>query len=359
MRITVLILAWITPAIIAGTLGWSGIWGAGSALGDYLIPIPVAGGVLHVPSFLVAASIIVFGRHLPIAIIRHLSVFAFALSIAAISLQMDFQRINWWLFTDYQPHGSPFRFGKNPFYLFVATDAFWVGMYALKNSHLRGLRYWLCLPLIPVVIIGVHAIQYRTIGPSFQIIGSVTGKVRGEETNVVYTSASYNKKTFLDWVETKANFARPWMNPNAEHVAIIFTGSMQFKRWRQLDEMIKQNTVATVCLYEEDCSTIAHKGYYDCFEDRKTVEEKLSVLVTGEATGLGKDIDRWFAGVQVCFTENVPEACGPDIALSRLCEGLVRNHRRNIKRFIKIYGENSDQLQFVRSTAGSMGLSEK
>ena len=32
-----LVLAWITPAFIAGMLGWSGIWGAGSALVEYLI----------------------------------------------------------------------------------------------------------------------------------------------------------------------------------------------------------------------------------------------------------------------------------------------------------------------------------
>src|SRR5262245_4267905 len=36
-----LLLAWPTPALIAGALGWKGVWGSGSALADYLIPIPV------------------------------------------------------------------------------------------------------------------------------------------------------------------------------------------------------------------------------------------------------------------------------------------------------------------------------
>ena len=35
MRFGILILAWVTPAIIAGMLGWKGI--SGSAFGDYLI----------------------------------------------------------------------------------------------------------------------------------------------------------------------------------------------------------------------------------------------------------------------------------------------------------------------------------
>jgi hypothetical protein len=46
-------VAWALPAALAAALGWRGVWGSGSAGLDYLIPIPVAGGVLHVPSFVV------------------------------------------------------------------------------------------------------------------------------------------------------------------------------------------------------------------------------------------------------------------------------------------------------------------
>ena len=46
------------PALIAGALGWKGVWGSGSALADFLIPIPVAGGVLQVPTFLVRGLIV-------------------------------------------------------------------------------------------------------------------------------------------------------------------------------------------------------------------------------------------------------------------------------------------------------------
>jgi len=54
LRIVVFgILAWMAPPLVAGALGWRGVWGSGSALVDYMIPVPVAGGVLHVPSFAV------------------------------------------------------------------------------------------------------------------------------------------------------------------------------------------------------------------------------------------------------------------------------------------------------------------
>jgi|GEM_PF-3339390 len=51
-------LAWVSPALIAELLGWKGIWGAGSAFFDALIPIPVAGGVMHVPGFAAVAGLI-------------------------------------------------------------------------------------------------------------------------------------------------------------------------------------------------------------------------------------------------------------------------------------------------------------
>ena len=52
------ILAWVTPAAIAGALGWKGIWGSGGAFADYLIPFPVAGGVFHLPSFIVVSLVL-------------------------------------------------------------------------------------------------------------------------------------------------------------------------------------------------------------------------------------------------------------------------------------------------------------
>ena len=65
MRLIILTLAWVTPAIIAEILGWRGIWGSGSAFGDALIPIPVAGGCLHVVSFCLSAAIVYREHRLP------------------------------------------------------------------------------------------------------------------------------------------------------------------------------------------------------------------------------------------------------------------------------------------------------
>ncbi|ANO52315.1 hypothetical protein BA177_14985 [Woeseia oceani] len=109
MHVLVLILAWITPAAIAGAKGWSGIWGTGSAFAEYLIPVPVAGGVFHVPSFVIAAGVILACRNSTDGLVRYLPVIGFGVLAASLSLMLDFDRLHAWIFTDYQPAGSRSR----------------------------------------------------------------------------------------------------------------------------------------------------------------------------------------------------------------------------------------------------------
>ncbi len=359
MHFMILILAWITPAVIAGALGWSGIWGAGSAFGEYLIPIPVAGGVFHVPSFVAAAGIILASRNSTRPLTRYLPVLAFGVLAVALCLMLEFDRLNAWLFTDYVPFGSPLRLDGNPLFLFVATDAFWVGTYALMRGFSSPSRSWFLLPLIPAAVVGLSALNYQTSAPVFEIGGSMHTRTRGEEIITVYTSESYDEAVFLNWVEQDRYFALPWFNVNSEHVAVLFTNSMHVVKWGQFDQVEGESTVATICLYEEDRSIVPHLGYFDCFADRKTVEQELASLVASESTGLGNDIDFWYARVLLCDGVEIPEDAATDIARVGVCQGMVRVYPRNVNRFIEEYGEDSDQVSFVRAEAAARGLTEE
>ena len=135
MHILVLVLAWLTPALIAEMLGWRGVWGGGGAFGDYIIPIPVAGGAMHVPSFVVLAVVVFANRRRTEAGRSFLPLFAFCIAAAGLAAMLDFDRLNSWLFTDYEPSGSPFRFDSNPFFLFVTTDALWAGIYSAHDRQ--------------------------------------------------------------------------------------------------------------------------------------------------------------------------------------------------------------------------------
>jgi hypothetical protein len=356
MRTIILVLAWITPAAIAGALGRSGIWGTGSAFLDYLIPFPVAGGIFHLPSFAVAAAIILSSRNLPAPLIRYLPLAAFAVFAGALALQLDLERFNSWLFTDYGLYGSPFRFDENPLYLFVSTDALWVGIYALLAGHSAPIRLWLMLPVIPAAVVGLSALRYQSGEPVFKIGGGMRGTMRGNEMRMVYTSASYDEVLFRDLFEQASSFSRPWTNPNAEHVAVYFVGSMQMLDFREFDEIGSDNTVATICLYEEDRSVDYHGGYYDCFADRSTVAEALAALRAREATGLGDDIDAWYSLVRFCDDVEFSVAAPSDVEREQICRGMVLGFAESLRRFVAEYGEASAQVSFVRSEAASRGL---
>jgi len=359
MHFLILILAWITPAAVAGALGWSGIWGTGSAFGEFLIPIPLAGGVFHVPSFLAAAGIILASRNSTGPLVRYLPVLAFSVLALSISLMLEFDRINAWLFTDYEPFGSPFRLDDNPLLLFVATDAFWVGSYAVMRGFTSPVRSWLMLPLVPAAVVGLSAANYQTSGPVFEIGGSMYTSSRGQEIITVYTSESYDEDVFVKWLEEDRYFALPWFNVNSEHVAVLFTNSMQAIKWGQFDQVESESTIATICLYEEDRSIIPHRDYYDCFAERNTVEQELAALAASESTGLGSDIDFWYARVLLCDGVELPEAAATDIARIGVCQGMVRVYPRNVNQFVQKYGGDSDQVSFVRAEAEARGLSEE
>lgn len=356
MHIVVLILAWITPAAIAGALGWSGIWGSGSAFGDFLIPIPVAGGVLHVPSFAVAASIIVGIRNSSKPLSGRLPILAFSILAVALSLMLDFDRLNAWLFTDYKPFGSPFRLDDNALFLFIATDAFWVGTYALMKGFSFSARSLIAMLLVPVLVVGFSAVNYQTGGPVFKFGGSTYTSTRGEQIIVVYTSSAYDEEAFVNWVEQESQLSLPWLNVNSEHVAIVFTNSMQMIKWGQFDQIAGESTVATICAYEEDRSIVPHRGYFDCFTGHNTVEQEVAAMAARVSTGLGKDIDSWYARLRVCDDVELPDNVASDIEIIGVCQGVVRVYPRSVERFVTTYGEGSDQVRFVRAEAAKRGL---
>ncbi|MEQ8262790.1 hypothetical protein [Pseudohaliea sp.] len=351
MKVILLIAAWLTPALIAGALGWTGIWGTGSALVEFLIPVPVAGGVLHVPSFLVLLVTVLFLGRRPAGAAPLVAVVAFAACLAAVAAQVDAERLGGWLFTDYQPHGSPLRLDGNPLLLFIATDAFWAGVYALAVAPLPPRAAWLAVPLAPLLVTGVAVMDYGTGAPVFTIGGSFQGSSRGRVTEVVYTSAAYDESLLRDWLASTPGFARPWLSPNAEHVALVFSNSLDAVKSRRVEALTGADTVGTLCLYEEDQRIEAHPGFHDCFSGHETTVEALQRLTAAQQTGLGDDIDRWAAQLALCEGVEPPEERHFDMERATLCSTLARSYQRALQLAIGRYGEDSAQVAYLRSTA--------
>ncbi len=357
MRIVVLFLAWITPALIAGALGWSGIWGAGSALVDYLIPIPVAGGVLHVPSFAVLSLLVLSSRGRASSSRSFVPWVAFGVAAAAMAAMLDFDRLNGWLFTDYVPSGSPVRFDGNPLLLFVITDAVWAGVFTLGIGQRPPARSWLLLPVVPLAVVAIAGFDYKLGGPVFEIGPRLPGSARGNQLRLIYTSAPYDETMLLKWLEEVA-LTPPWADPNTEHEAIVFTNSLQLLKWawRDPDEVRGETAVATICRSEEDRSVVVHPGFYDCFADRETVDEALEGLAARKPTGLGREVDTWYALARFCDDVDVTQGDAHDIKSVGICIGMRRVFPEKLRRIAVNYGEDSPQFRFVRDEGAARGF---
>ena len=357
MKLLILGLAWVAPAMIAELLGWKGIWGAGSAFLDALIPVPVAGGVLHLPSFVIAAFTILSEKRLLHPLKNLIPLIAACVFVGMLSFQIDFDRLLAYFFTDYRPSGSPLRLDSNLLFLFITSDAFWVFFYtAIVKGRRPPSRLWTVLIIVPFCVVGLVSLKYKLSGPKFKIGGTFPGDQRGQEIRLVYTSSGYNEKVLLDWFDSKGYLSRPWANPNTEHSAVYFTTSMQAIKWGKRDLITPDTTVATICLYEQDKSMQLHKGMVDCFSGKETTAQKLERLTEANPTGFEKRIDYWHAQVVLCKDVQLPEGYVSDIALFSICRSVKNNFQKYKERIIRKYGEDSPELEFVKTTANNYNL---
>jgi dihydrofolate reductase len=144
------ILAWVTPAAIAGALGWKGIWGSSGAFADYLIPFPVAGGVLHLPSFIVVSLVLAtqpWAGRLG-GCVRGLLLAGAGVGIATL---LDLNKLQLAATTDML--GGRF-WQEQPIGLFILTDCviaqLFVGVFGGRSP--QGSKEWL-VSLIAVLVI--------------------------------------------------------------------------------------------------------------------------------------------------------------------------------------------------------------
>lgn len=255
-RVLWLLVAWPAPAIIAGLAGWTGIWGAGSAFHDYLIPIPVAGGVFHVPSFVVATTI-VFGHGAggarSVLGQRWLAPTLLGVALIGALFLVDLERVFRALTTD-----LPFRlrWERNPLALFVMTDA------ALALLFTNGVR---CSPRLLAAIVAPGAAAALVFGMISSHVPEIRpgmarfGAARGDQMRWAYAPAE-SLRTFEPRAFAYAESYRPERDVNAEDVAIFFTSSAV-----AASEGRDDGIFATLCLYEDGTGPVWSEGRIDCF----------------------------------------------------------------------------------------------
>jgi hypothetical protein len=244
------LLAWVAPAAVAGALGWQGIWGSGTALLDYLIPIPVAGGVLHLPSFgLMAVAVVRAPRWGPRGLQRWR---ALALSLAITGALMSFE-------------GPGLRLTENPVGLFLLSD----GVLATLALALAPQRPWLqadgpslLLLLAPIALLAWVAWELSPRSRNFNV-GTVRQGPTGREVTIfVQTrlrpdSAEFRSKA-LAWAVGAQNPAQ-WHG--IDRAALYFSGEL-----RAAIAGDQGQVFATLCQSSDGRAPRWLPGPGDCFE---------------------------------------------------------------------------------------------
>ncbi|MEN7341416.1 MAG: hypothetical protein AAAFM81_00680 [Pseudomonadota bacterium] len=346
------IVVWLTPALIAGAAGCRGVWGSGSALFDYLLPLPVSGGVLHVPSFAVFLAMYLMARDGTV-LARWVAILAFAVALGALAAMVDAERLNAVLFTDYAPAGSAIRFSKNPFLLFVLTDAFWLGVLTIGLSR-APIAAWSITVLSPLLVLATGVIGYVTGGPVLEPIAGQSGERRGQEQVLIYTNQPYDEQRFLDSLAA-AGVLMPWESANAEHTQFVFTASRQQTARRDYQGITEEKTVATICAYEEDRSLAAYAGLHPCFADRPVFVERLNRRIAEQPQWMAKDVAAWHAGASLCRGVDMTIDATMSIARNDHCRRQRRRTSQAILAMKRNYGRDSRAVRLTQRVARELG----
>lgn len=223
------VAVWATPACIAGALGWNGIWGYTSAFGDYLVPLPIAGGALHVPSFVLALGAVWAWPRLSPGLAGILRGACAGMALVGAALLVDPERVYPVLTTDLEPHG---RGSRNPLGLFILTDALWTLAWMLSQPAL-AVRLAPALPVALLLPAGYVAASLSTsalLHEPFRWGYPGHASARGDVVKWVYTRLSGDDPAFRNQARAFVAPSAPTINDKAEAAAFLFTNSLAVAR---------------------------------------------------------------------------------------------------------------------------------
>jgi hypothetical protein len=314
-----LALAWPAPALIAGVLGWKGVWGSGSALGDYLMPIPVAGGALHVMTFIGVSALLLSQKAWPAPLQGLLRGVLLGLALCGLALLLDLTALHQATTTDAALHRLPWQ--ENPLGLFLLTDSliaqFFVG--AFDGRSPAGAREWgLSLAaafLLPALASSALVTQDPRHGKAFLYQGSRPGPAHGDEAVIVYTTMPVEAPSFRAQAEALAAQWHPANSVNAEDTAVHFLTSLQAARLQDTKQ-----AALTYCMYED--GTPAHwiAGAGDCFARHENFSERLARFLEAQDRQLPVQERERLARQQACEGRNLPPDPMRGLAATYFCK---------------------------------------
>jgi hypothetical protein len=296
-----LLLAWPAPALIAGALGWKGIWGSGSALVDYLIPIPVAGGVFHAMSFAGVTVLLLSQKQWPALLQGAARGLLLGVSLVGALLLFDLERR---------------RLTQNPVGLFLLTDGLIAQLFvgAFGGRFAENGKEWALSLVAALVLPGIAAAGLQRLEPTrgqqFVYTAGKPGKVRGDDGYIVHTRIPVSSPGFRPAAEAFAQQWHPRDNINTEDIAVYFLESLPAAQVAN-----ESQALLTYCMYQDGTPSRWSPGAGDCF-DHETVTERAQKLYEQQDKSLPPDERSRLARAKACEGVRVPDQYN---AISSLC----------------------------------------
>lgn len=330
------LMAWPLPALIAGALGWKGIWGSGSALTEFLIPIPVAGGVLHVPSFLLTTVLVLLLPNAGPAAASRMRALLLGLLLAGVLWLLNLHDILLALKTG-QP--LPLRlWDANPLGLFVACDAVMALLFTLAAPQRPWLRLDLLtglLLLLPLALPVSMSVPRASADPPFRAGMSQNGSFRGDETLAVFTRLDIAAPDFRAlaeaWASEPGAMAHPRFHISAEDTAVMFTRSREAAQ--RLD---KSRVEATLCQYEDGTPSRWLQGAGDCFSDHLSFSERLAQAAKARPRDEPPELRNYLSARMLCEQVKPPtfdQSRGTQLTATSVCDGLARQLKQVLEKY--------------------------
>ncbi len=292
------VIAWFAPAAIAGALGWHGIWGSGSAFVDLLIPIPVAGGVLHIPSFIVV-SLILVSQPWSSRIAGYVRGVLFAGALIGVAILLDLNKLQLAAATDAALARWPWQ--ENPVGLCVLTDCLIAQVFlgAFRGRGPDGAKEWSVSLLLAIVVPVLYAAGSSQADPRqrepFMYTRSMHGPGRTDEAMLFYSRLPIGTEEFRQAARPLIRDRDPRRALNVEDAALLFFDSLDAAQQARLDE-VRQ----TLCLYEDGTPMAWFQGHADCFAGHESFSDRMAKTLEAQDKSLPIDVRVHLARRDAC-----------------------------------------------------------
>lgn len=296
---TYLVAAWLLAPLLAGLAAWPSIWGSGSAALDYLLPLPVSGGVLHLPSLLGGALLLVLRQRGAGAAAWWGRVGTAAMAGAGSVLLIDLHALALAWHSDGAWPSAGHGLSQNPVGLFLLVDGLlallWPGRPTARPGARTRLAGMLLALGVPLLLLAVQWQQLPVHRHELLIGASRPGPARGDETKAVYTQLPMQPARLADALARQGLLPHPRDDVNVQDQALVFFDSLADAQRLNL-----ANARLTWCRYEDGSAEQWLPGAGDCFGGHLNFSERLLERYSGLDPGLSPPVRSLLARGLLC-----------------------------------------------------------